>query len=94
LPLLGLVGSTVGLTLMPLQNAVSRYIERKADDFALRLTDQPAAFESALTRLKDLNLADPEPHKLEEVLLHSHPTISQRIERCREHARERGLAAT
>jgi STE24 endopeptidase len=89
LPLLGLVGSITGLAMMPVQNAASRYIERQADDFALRLTDNPAAFESALNRLKEMNLAEASPPKLEAILLHSHPPISQRIETCQEYARER-----
>lgn len=92
LPLLGLVASVVGMVLMPVQNAISRYIERKADRYALELTDEPAAFESALTRLQEMNLADPEPTRLEQVLLHSHPSIRERIQACRDYAEQREVA--
>ncbi len=87
LPLLTLAGSAGGMIMMPLQNAFSRYIERQADDYALQLTDRPDAFASALGRLSEMNLADPDPSRVEYVLLHSHPTINQRIARCHDYAR-------
>jgi STE24 endopeptidase len=89
LPLLSLVGSVVGLFTMPLQNAFSRYIERQADDYALRLTGNPDAFASGLEKLAETNLADPDPPRLEQIILHSHPTINQRLETIRTFAEGR-----
>jgi STE24 endopeptidase len=80
LPLLGLIGSVLGTLVGPLQNAYSRYIERKADQYALELTNDPASFESAMRRLAGLNLAELDPPWLTRTLLHSHPSIRERIE--------------
>jgi STE24 endopeptidase len=86
LPLLGAVGSVAGLLLMPLQNAHSRYIERRADTYALELTDNPESYAAALNKLGEMNLTEIDPPKLEQVLLHSHPSIKDRIDRCEEFA--------
>ncbi len=79
LPLLALVLGLYGLVTMPLGNAYSRWRERKADAYALRATQQPQAFISAMTRLANQNLAEVEPEPWEEFLLHSHPALSKRI---------------
>jgi STE24 endopeptidase len=86
LPLLGLITSVVGLTLMPLQNAYSRHIERKADQFALELSDNPSAFKSALEKITETNLSDPDPTTLEVILLHSHPPVNERRVACDRYA--------
>jgi STE24 endopeptidase len=80
LPLLGLIGSVLGTLVGPLQNAYSRYIERQADQYALELTNDPGSFESAMRRLAGLNLAELDPPWLTRTLLHSHPSIRERIE--------------
>ena len=83
LPWLALVLSAVGLVTVPLANAYSRYMERRADDFALRVTGDPDAFVGAMERLAGLNLAERSPHPLKELLLYSHPSIDRRIARAR-----------
>jgi STE24 endopeptidase len=88
LPLLAIVTSVVGMILMPLQNAHSRYIERKADRYAMELTGNPGALKSGLNRLSELNLADPDPSRLEQILLHGHPSITERGRACDEYARQ------
>ena len=60
-------------------NYVSRSLEQQADKFALRLTDRPKEFISAMKKLADQNLADKEPSPIVEFLLHDHPSISKRI---------------
>jgi STE24 endopeptidase len=45
----------------------------------LELERQLGAFASAMTRLADQNLADADPERWVEVLLHSHPAISRRV---------------
>jgi STE24 endopeptidase len=87
LPLLGLVLMVVGLAALPLGNGWSRHVERQADDFALRTTGNPEAFIAAMRRLADLNLAEPDPHYLKEIIFHSHPSIARRVARARAFAR-------
>jgi len=79
LPILILAGGAVSLLLAPISNAWSRRNERRADRFALRLTDRPAAFVSAMRRLGAQNLAEARPPRLAFWFLHTHPTIDERI---------------
>jgi STE24 endopeptidase len=81
LPALLLTIGAVFVLLMPVSHAYARRRERAADDFALEITDNPDAFVSAMRRLGDHNLADPDPHPLVEFFLHSHPSIGRRIRR-------------
>jgi STE24 endopeptidase len=60
-------------------NWVSRHHERRADRFALDLTQRPAAFVSAMRRLGAQNLAETNPSTLSLWLFHSHPPVEQRI---------------
>jgi STE24 endopeptidase len=79
IPLLGLALSVYGLVVMPAGNAWSRWRERMADGYALRLTGKPDAFISGMTRLANQNLAEAEPPVWAECLLHSHPSIARRL---------------
>jgi STE24 endopeptidase len=79
LPLLALALGIFGLVTMPLSNAYSRWRERLADDYALRVTRNGPAFASAFTRLANQNLADADPPAWEEFLLYSHPALRKRI---------------
>jgi len=79
LPLLAIWLSLFGLFTAPLGNLLSRRHERQADAYAVETTGNAAAFSSALRKLADMNLADPEPHPLVEFLLYSHPSIGRRI---------------
>jgi STE24 endopeptidase len=85
-PLMGLLLGVVSTVTMPLANAFSRQlVERPADRYALSLTGSPDAFVSGMERLARLNLADPDPPGLVKLLLHSHPTVKERIRMAREH---------
>jgi STE24 endopeptidase len=83
LPWLAVVLGGVGLATLPLANGFSRWIERRADDFALRVTGDSDGFVGAMERLAALNLAERRPHRLKELLLFSHPAIDRRIARAR-----------
>ena len=83
LPWLAVVAGVLGLLALPLGNAYSRWIERRADDFALHVTADPDAFVGAMERLAALNLAERRPHPLKELFLYSHPSIDRRIARAR-----------
>jgi STE24 endopeptidase len=79
LPLLIIALSVFGLVTMPLGNVWSRWREVKADEYALKMSGNPPAFISAMTRLANQNLADVDPSAWVEFLLHSHPSISKRV---------------
>ena len=79
LPLFGLVVLAVGLAALPLANGWSRHVEHQADRFALETLPHPAPFIGAMERLATLNLAQRDPHPVEEFLLYSHPSIGRRI---------------
>jgi STE24 endopeptidase len=79
LPLVALVAAAVSIALTPLGNAWSRRNERRADRFALALTNRPGAFISAMRRLGAQNLAEERPSRLVRWLFHSHPTMEERI---------------
>jgi STE24 endopeptidase len=79
LPLLLLAGGATTIVATPVVNALSRWNERRADRYALKLTRQPAAFISAMKRLGTQNLAEERPSRAVLWLFHTHPPIEQRI---------------
>ena len=54
----GCIFGAYGLITMPIDNAVSRWRERMADDYALQATGKTEAFASAFTRLANQNLGE------------------------------------
>jgi Zn-dependent protease with chaperone function len=85
-PLFVLVIGAYGLVTMPLENSFLRWRERRADEYAISITGNGAAYASALVRLANQNLADVDPEPWEEFLLHSHPALSKRIAMARDSA--------
>jgi Zn-dependent protease with chaperone function len=79
LPLLLLAAGAVSFVMMPVAQAMSRAHERRADRFALALTNNPSAFVSAMRRLGAQNLAEEHPSKLVQWLFYSHPPLRERI---------------
>jgi len=65
--------------LMPLVNAASRAIERRADRFALAATGDREAGMRAFRRLGEQNLAELDPPRWAELLFSSHPSLASRI---------------
>jgi STE24 endopeptidase len=84
LPLFGLIVVAVSLAALPLANGWSRHVEWRADRFALQTIADPRAFIGAMERLAGLNLAERDPHPLEEFFLYSHPSIGRRIAQARQ----------
>ncbi len=78
-PALGLILGAYGLITMPLENAVSRWRESMADDYALQVTGKKEAFASAFTRLANQNLGEVDPEKWVVFMFHSHPPLGERI---------------
>ncbi len=83
LPVLLLTGGALVLCSTPVVNLLSRHHERRADRYALALTERPAAFVSAIRRLGVQNLADTNPSGFA-LWFHSHPPVAQRISAARE----------
>jgi STE24 endopeptidase len=81
------VAAVAGVFAGPLQNAVSRRIESRADAHALALTGDPRSFEAMQARLSMLNLGDPDPNPVERVLFGSHPSTVERMAAARAYAR-------
>ncbi len=78
-PALGLIFGAYGLITMPIENAVSRWREAMADDYALQATGKKEAFASAFTRLANQNLGEVDPEKWVVFMFYSHPPLGERI---------------
>ncbi len=78
-PLILTTLAVVGFVLMPISNTVSRTVERQADEFALRVAEEPEAQASTERRLADMNLSDDTPHWLVELFFYTHPPASKRV---------------
>lgn len=63
----------------PVQNAVSRRIETRADVEALRATGDPEAFIAMQRRLAERSLSDPTPPAWAQWWFGSHPTLLERV---------------
>jgi STE24 endopeptidase len=81
------VVTIVGLVAAPMQLVVSRHVEARADEHALQLTGNPSSFEAMQGRLSLLNLGDPDPNPVEQLLFGSHPTTVERMAIARAWAR-------
>jgi len=76
-----------GLVVQPLHAAGSRHFERQADLFIVGRVADPQTLVSALDKLAERNLADPQPSRLVEILFYDHPPIAKRIAYLRQAAR-------
>lgn len=76
---LQLLGAGIG----PLIATGSRWIERRADRFALSATSRPDWGIAAFERLRDKNLAEDEQPRWAELLISTHPSLRSRIETLR-----------
>jgi STE24 endopeptidase len=79
IPLLLLVWGLLELASLPLTAAFSRRLERRADRFALELTRDAGAFETAFRKLASANLSDLDPPRVVYTLMFTHPTPAERI---------------
>jgi STE24 endopeptidase len=79
LPALAVVLSAFGLLTQPIDNAISRWRERMADEYALQSTGKSQAFASAFVRLANQNLGEVEPEKWVVFMFYGHPPLGERI---------------
>ncbi len=78
-PALGLILGIYGFLTSPIDNAVSRWRERLADQYALQSTGKNEAFASAFVRLANQNLGEVDPEKWVVFIFYSHPPLADRI---------------
>lgn len=78
-PALGLILGAYGLITSPIDNAVSRWRESMADEYALSSTGKDEAFASAFVRLANQNLGEVDPEKWVVFMFYSHPPLRDRI---------------
>jgi STE24 endopeptidase len=86
-PMLAILGTGLGFLAAPAQAAISRWMERRADRYAIGLTRDPEAYAQAMERLAATALADPDPPRPVVIMLYSHPPIAERIRAARATAR-------
>lgn len=77
----------------PVESAVSRHFETRADDFALRLEDDGRTGARAYVKLAEHNLSLPSPPPFIEFWMFSHPPLSRRIARSLAHDAAREVPA-
>ena len=80
IPLIFAVLIGISFVLQPISNGLSRIVERKADEFALRAADDTDAQASAERRLTDLSLSVDSPNRLVEIMFYTHPPPSKRVQ--------------
>ena len=90
LPLFLAILLATGLVLMPLQNSYSRFLERRADGFALEATRNPGAFITMMQKLGAKNLSEFAPSKIVEIFLYDHPSLAARIKSAQEKTEVKG----
>jgi len=83
LPVLMLATGILSLAFDPLERALSRRRESRADRAALEITGKPEAFASAMVKLHDENLSLARPPRLIEILLMTHPAAWRRVSAAR-----------
>jgi STE24 endopeptidase len=79
LPALAAATAAVMAPIGTIGNALSRVVERRADTYALRATGDTDAFIDFQRRITLKNIGDPDPPRLLQLLMGSHPTTVQRM---------------
>lgn len=79
LPRMALVAGALWTLMTPARHALSRWHERRADQFALALTGHGDAFATAIRRLAEQHLAEDRPSTLTRWFTHRHPPIEERL---------------
>ncbi|MDE5050924.1 M48 family metallopeptidase [Niallia taxi] len=78
-PLILLLISMLLFAVNPLTNIVSRYEEKRADNYAVQLTSDPEAGITTFQKLAKTGLSEVNPPFLVKVFRYSHPTMLERI---------------
>jgi Zn-dependent protease with chaperone function len=91
MPVAFLIIAVVCFLLRPIQMALSRYQERRANAFALETTNDPAAFVSAMKKLAANNLSAGKPPWWLRAFYETHPTLEEVIQQAEEYAKSQNL---
>jgi STE24 endopeptidase len=78
--LVGILMSVGGYFSRPVESALSRRLERQADDMAFELMGEADSLARALKKLALDNLANLNPHPLYAWFYYSHPSVVERLE--------------
>jgi STE24 endopeptidase len=78
-PACALAFGVVSFAVTTVANQLSRAIERRADTYALELTNAPGSFIAFEQRIAVKNLADPDPPRWLTLLTGTHPPVVERI---------------
>lgn len=79
IPVVLLIGVIGGFLFAPIDNAVSRYMERQADEFGLSVTKNGPAMARTFVSLAQQNLSEPQPPPFIQFWLFGHPSLRERI---------------
>jgi STE24 endopeptidase len=79
LPMLMLVAGAVWTAATPVRHLVSRWQERRADRFALELTNGADAFSAAIRRLSAQHLVEERPSAVARWFFGRHPPVAERL---------------
>ncbi|KAB7705048.1 M48 family metalloprotease [Bacillus aerolatus] len=79
LPLFLLVVSMLAFAASPFSNAVSRFEEKQADEYAIEMTENKEAAVSAFQKLAKEGLSEVSPPWLVKIFRYSHPAMAERI---------------
>lgn len=71
------------MLLLPLQNYLTRNMERNADIMALKFTGNAPAFAAMLEKLGEQNMSERKPSKLAKIFFYDHPPLEERVELAR-----------
>ena len=83
-PLVLLLISMLLFAVNPLTNLISRYEEKRADNYAIQLTDNPEAGIVTFQKLAKTGLSEVNPPLLVKIFRYSHPTMLERISKLEE----------
>jgi STE24 endopeptidase len=72
---------------LPFANAEARTDEREADEYALRITHDPASYLSLMEKLRQMNLEERRPGLISRIFFDTHPSYLERIRLGRTHHR-------
>jgi STE24 endopeptidase len=78
-PAVALSLALIAPAITTVSNQLSRAIERRADAFALELTDEPDAMVGFERRITLQNVGDPDPPRWQQIVLGTHPPTMERI---------------
>jgi len=88
LPLVIMYLVVFGIITQPIQNYISRHLEKNADKMSLSVTDLKGAFVSMMEKLSNQNLADRSPHPIIKFFFFDHPPVDERINMAHQYGRD------